>query len=48
MWINNKDGSFSNTIAKSLNHQSYSSMGTDAADINNDGMPDISTLDMMP
>ncbi|MEO6731959.1 MAG: VCBS repeat-containing protein [Ferruginibacter sp.] len=48
MWINQKDGTFKNTIAKSLNHQSYSSMGVDAADINNDALPDIATLDMMP
>lgn len=48
LWLNNRNGSFTNVIASSINHQSYSSMGVDAADMNNDGRVDIITLDMMP
>ncbi len=47
LYINNKDGTFSNKIEDAMSHISYYSMGVDIADINNDGLLDIMTLDMV-
>ncbi|MHA4809198.1 VCBS repeat-containing protein [Flavitalea flava] len=47
-YINNGDGSFTESSAKHFNHYSRFSMGNDAADYNNDGNLDIITLDMLP
>lgn len=48
LYINNRDGTFTNRIGDYLRHQSYSAMGTDVVDFNNDGLVDIIALDMLP
>jgi hypothetical protein len=48
LYINQKDGTFKNEIRKYISYQTRSSMGNDMADINNDGNPDMFTLDMLP
>jgi len=47
-YINNHDGTFTESGAQHFNHYSRFSMGNDIADYNNDGQPDIITADMLP
>ena len=47
-YLNNGNGTFSEEGAKHFNHYSRFSMGNDIADYNNDGQPDIVTVDMLP
>ncbi|MEP6845101.1 MAG: VCBS repeat-containing protein, partial [Panacibacter sp.] len=48
LYINNKDGTFSDKIRHYLRHTSENAMGVDIADINNDGLADILSVDMNP
>lgn len=44
----NDNGQFTEGITQAVSQTSQFSMGVDIADVNNDGYPDIFTLDMMP
>lgn len=48
LYINQKDGTFSEELTQRMGHISNFSMGADAADINNDGYPEIFVTDMLP
>lgn len=48
LYINNHDGTFSESLEKSMGHISMFSMGADLADLNNDGYLDVLSTDMLP
>lgn len=51
LYMNQKDGTFKEIISqddKKLGHTTHFSMGNSIVDINNDGLPDIISLDMLP
>ncbi len=48
LYINQKDGTFKESVEESMGHTSLNSMGADIGDINNDGYPDIFVTDMLP
>ncbi|MXV52390.1 RNA-binding protein [Pedobacter sp. HMF7647] len=48
LYINNQDGTFTNRLSEYLKHAGWSAMGTDVVDVNNDGLPDIMSLEMLP
>ncbi len=48
LYINNHDGTFTDRASEYFRHTSRNAMGNDIADINNDGLPDVIEMDMMP
>lgn len=48
LFINNRNGTFSERLRECMDEISLYSMGSDVADYNNDGLVDIMTLDMLP
>lgn len=48
LYINQQDGTFKEDIVNWMEHIGLFSMGSDIADINNDGFPEVFATDMLP
>lgn len=48
LYLNNGDGTFTESLQQYIRKVSHNSMGSDVADYNNDGLEDIIVLDMLP
>jgi enediyne biosynthesis protein E4 len=48
LYINQRNGTFKDMLDTAIMHSSQYTMGTDVADVTNDGYPEIITTDMLP
>lgn len=48
LYINNQDGTFTESAKTYFKHHSRFAMGNDVSDFNNDGLPDVIEVDMLP
>lgn len=48
LYLNQHNGTFKEVFDSAMQHSSQGSMGSDIADINNDGYPDVFTTEMLP
>jgi hypothetical protein len=48
LYISNKNGTFTNKLSDYFKHTGWNAMGTDVVDINNDGLMDFVSLEMLP
>jgi ASPIC and UnbV/FG-GAP-like repeat len=48
LYVNNRNGTFTDRSKDYFKHTCYNAMGQDVVDINNDGLPDVIELDMNP